>query len=225
MAYPHQFHRLVIAGDLYTERFATSLSIYGSDGGPVNATLLTTIASVVGGWFQGTSTDHPQFISAARLTEIKLNRIGTDGKYVDPESFTHYYSGGAVGPTPGNCAPQLAAVVSLRTAVDRGRASKGRMYLPPMAGWFAPGDDGRVAVSSAQRAARSVSLLINSLNAAYAGSGTGGDFNGRVAIESDVGAGAWHFVTHTTAGRVIDTMRSRRSSLDEDVQTSSIAIT
>jgi hypothetical protein len=41
---------------------------------------------------------------------------------------------------------------------------------------------------------------------------------------SNVREGAWHYVTSVKAGRVIDSMRSRRSSLPEDYQQSAIAI-
>lgn len=98
------------------------------------------------------------------------------------------------------------------------------MYLPPSFGFNIPGSDGRADAANAIARASSVAVLINAINAAYVTWAGPGDFNGRVAVTSDVGSGAWHWVTHVECGRVIDSMRSRRSSLEEDYQPSSVAI-
>lgn len=224
MAYPLRFHRLVIGGTFYTETWNTSLSIQTPTDVAVSSALLTTIAAAVSGWWTGVGATGLQVPSTVKLAYIKLNRIDVDGHYADEVSMTHIY------PTPvngGSAAvdypPQLAAVVSLRTAFDRGLASKGRMYIPSPLGFITPGADGRASASSAARVASSVAGLINNINAAYTSIG-GGDFTGRVAVFSSTREGAWHAVTRTQAGRVVDTMRSRRSSLAEDPQVSTVAI-
>lgn len=226
MVYPFSFHRLVLGGTLFgTERWNTSLAIYGPDQTAVSDELLEDIAGVVSTWYSGVGGTAPLIGNQAKLTEIKLNRINPAGHYQDPDSKTWIY------PTPINGgssvigAPQLATVVTLRTAFERGRACRGRMYLPPTAGFIEPASDGRATAASALSKANSVATLINNINAQYATTGGGGDFHGRVVIVSDVGTGAWHEVTGVAAGRVIDTMRSRRSSLDEDYQEATTAIT
>jgi len=99
------------------------------------------------------------------------------------------------------------------------------MFLPPTSGYTAPGSDGRATVANAQNKAGGVATLINSLRAVYVAQYGPGDDTGHVAVVSDRGAGAENWVTYTEAGRVIDTMRSRRTSLVEDRQISTIAIT
>lgn len=225
MVYPFSFHRLVMGGALYSERWNTSLSIYGPDQTAVSDTLLTSIANVCQTWFTGSGAAGPQFTNRATLTDVKLNRIAPNGKYQDPESKTHFFTTPQAGSAVIESAPQLTPVVTLRTEFERGRANRGRMYLPPAAGFTIPSSDGRATAGNAERMANAVATLINSINAAYAAQGGGGDFQGNVVVVSDVGTGAWHSVTWTECGRVIDTMRSRRSSLSEDYQDNTVAIT
>jgi hypothetical protein len=175
-------------------------------------------------WFAGVGANKVNFSAVTSLTHIKLNLINTAGHYAEPVSNTYTYpspifGGGASTPF----APQLAGVVTLETGLARGLAHKGRVYLPGPGGFTVPSSDGRAGASNAINVASSVASLINQINAAYASIGAG-DFNGRVAIMSNVREGAWHYVTSVKAGRVIDSMRSRRSSLPEDYQQSAIAI-
>lgn len=66
---------------------------------------------------------------------IKANFIGYDGKYADP-SMSHTFRAGADfdpfggGGSTNYVAAHTAAVISLRTTVSRGKAAKGRIYLP-----------------------------------------------------------------------------------------------
>jgi hypothetical protein len=75
------------------------------------------------------------------------------------------------------------------------------------------------------RVAGAVSAFINTINLEYSNWVGGGDFGGRVSVISGTRAGAYHHVTRVEVGRVVDTMRSRRSSLPEDYQLSGTAIT
>lgn len=226
MVYPHNFYRLVIGGTIYTETWNTSLSYSPVDRDrAIDGSILATVASAVSTWFSSATATATKPISTSKLTYIKLNRINPAGHYADPTAMTHIYpspvAGG--GTTTAQPAPQLATVVTLRTAFDRGRASRGRMYLPLCEGFVPALADGRVTAAEAIRVAGGVSSLINNVNAAFSSWGGGGD-TGHVAVMSNVGVGDFHFVTRVQAGRVIDTMRSRRSSLSEDYQNSTIAI-
>lgn len=227
MAYPHSFHRLVIFGTHYTETWNTSLSMSGPGLPEVSPSMLAAIAAVVSPWFTSTGGSGAiSFLSTVKLTGIKLNRINEAGRYQDPSSQTHLYptplSGGATAST--NAPPQLAVVATLLTAFDRGRASKGRMYLPPVSGAQNVGSDGRMATADALRTAMATTALLNNLRTAYVAQYGPGPDSGGAAVMSNVGAGAWHFVTKVRAGRVVDTMRSRRSSLAEDPQLASTSV-
>jgi len=83
-----------------------------------------------------------------------------------------------------------------------------------------PSTDGRATAADATRVATAVTNLLNNLHPILSTWSGGGDFVPKAAVFSDVRGGAWHYVTRTEAGRVIDTMRSRRTSLAEAYQVS-----
>lgn len=226
MAYPGSFYRVVLGGSIYSEKWNTSLNYFaGFLDKPADASILATVASATSAFYSANgSPTGVGFVAASKLEYVKVNRINTAGHYQDPNPMTHDYPSAIVGTgTIQNVAPQLTPVVSLLTAFDRGLANKGRMYLPPAAGFWQPGADGRATAADAARIATAVASYINQINAAFDAWAGAGDA-GYVAIMSNRGAGAQHQVTKTATGRVIDTMRSRRSSLAEDYQPSTIAI-
>lgn len=219
MPYPGQFHRLVLIGSLQAaqDTWNTSLSIVpsalGELGMPaVDDATLDAVATAVRAWFVAAIPDGPNAINGIHLTSIKLNRIGTDGRYVDPVTKEHVYTTPGQGSSSVTAFPQLTVVATLLTALERGRASKGRMYLPPTQAGALAQSDGRLSDSYALAQANSVKTLINTLNGIYT-------LIGKVGVASDAGSGRFEHVTGVKCGRVIDTMRSRRSSFDEDYQT------
>jgi hypothetical protein len=223
MPFPKSFHRLVIFGKLYQDEiWNTSLSIVPTALGEVGMPAVddATISAVwddVLAWFSKPSgVGAPNFISKVTLDGIKLNRIGTNGLYQDPTAKTFPAPFGVVGTSSQTPAPQLTTVVTLRTAIERGAGSKGRMYLPPTAGLGALGTDGRLAPADALVHADTVKFLIEKLNTRYTAIG-------RVGVASAVGSGRFEHCTHVTAGRVVDTRRSRRGKLKEDPQSVTIA--
>jgi sulfite reductase beta subunit-like hemoprotein len=96
------------------------------------------------------------------------------------------------------------------------------MYLPPHFGFAVPGADGRATASSAVDIATNLTRLFNNIHNVFTTWVGGGDGGAHLVVESNVGAGTWHTVTAIEVGRVIDTMRSRRSSLDENYQVSTV---
>lgn len=220
MVYPASFHRLVLIGTQYNETFNTTLSIAATSGdmSPVSDALLNAIAPIVSDWWDDTGVNGPEVAMQAKLTSVKLNRINPEGRYADATTKEFIYGTPVAGNGPNVFVPaQLATVVSLRTAVERGKASKGRMFLPCCTGYNVLDSTGRASSVNAQRLATGVASLIIQLNAAYSAP-AGGGTPGRVSVMSNVGSGTKRTVTRVTAGRVPDTMRSRRSSLDEDPQ-------
>ena len=217
MAYPFPFHRLVIGGTMYDdETWNTSLAIAAGIGpGAVDAGLLSTVAGIVSSWY--TTVGGLQPYAPADLTYIKLNRIDTAGHYVD-NPMTHEYPGPVGGIVQGTPLPQASIVASLRTPKSRGIASKGRMYLPPLSGMLTLEPDGRLSVGRAEGIALSVQTLINGINDAYDAWGGVSGGTMRVSVISKTGSGDWRYVNRVLVGRVVDTMRSRRSSIPEDWQ-------
>lgn len=224
MPYPNTHMYLTVLGDAYggTEHWQFGLRL--SDGGLSGQVTADACRPVISDWFANVNNG---FIATHRLTSVKCARIDTDGQYQDNtisgESFQ-------VPPTPGATAwsadqqaiPQNTVVATLTTAVPRGYASKGRIFLPPQI-WNVQ-SDGLISVADATSVANSVKSLINSLNAlsvvgnvivASRGKGVRAvDAKGKVTYTFP-NPGAQNNVTGVQVGRVVDTQRRRRRQLSE----------
>lgn len=220
MVYPAPFHRLVMIGDLYNDRWNTTLALVPTGGGgslpAVSDELLDAVAAVCGDWFNNSLTSETGIgiSQQCTLTSIKLNRIGTDGKYVDAETKEHVYSTPVAGAVNINPAPQLTIALTLRGSNERARAGRGRMYFPPSISCAAAQNDGRITAGDALSYAKGGMFLLGAIDDAYLTEGVGAV----AGISSRQGTGAFQAVNHVSVGRVIDTMRSRRSAqLEEPV--------
>lgn len=166
------------------------------------------------------------FLSTHTLEFCKVAAVDTDGRYLPGESvYEHLYLPPIAGPrvvTVGSnqSLPQQSLCISLRTAVTRGYAAKGRIYPPPQ--YVQLGLDG--SANAVASYATPVKTLINSINAA---TGTGvvviASKGKGVRNPSSTGKprytyptpGAEHAVTAVSVGRVVDTQRRRRRQLNE----------
>jgi hypothetical protein len=163
-------------------------------------------ALVIHDWFAA----QPLIDQRAKLTTVKMNWIGTDGKYIHPYTSRVDYAQGV--PAVGNGAVypnQVSIVITLGTGVARGLAHQGRIYLPLPS--KALGEGGVLTLGDQNYYADEVFDLLNSLNAL--------DGNRRVAVMSKgtpkTPQGTTHLVTTVEVGAVLDTMRSRRSKIPE----------
>lgn len=228
MPYPSNFHRLVITGGLYSDTWATSLSLVpfgspGSMGAPlVTPALLASVAGAVNTFWSTGGGSNVGATGSATLKSIKLNRIGPDGKYVDPVTMEHIYPTPVVGGGATGHPPQLAVVVTLRTAVERGLASKGRMYLPSCTGFHQLQTDGRATTTDAQRVANAAASFAIQLNSIYGALPSTDESRLRVGVASNTRAGEFRTALSVTVGRVPDTMRSRRSKQIESPVTAPV---
>lgn len=202
MTYPANFLRLAVTGPLHTtESFTYTLSFMRTVSGTAAPT------SVPAGVRSAVETFHAAVSSsAAKIQRIKLNEIGPAGKYVSPQTVEHDYAGSPFAGTGAvSNPPQIALAVTLRTAVDRGRASSGRFFIPsPLAGVLA---DGTLAPAFASTVLGHVNTFLGSMHTALPGY--------RVCVASNVGTGTIREVDHVEVGRVLDTIRSRRAKLPE----------
>jgi hypothetical protein len=165
-----------------------------------------------------------------RLTEVKVARIGIDGTYPDNDAaYSHFYIPPIVGdftPPTGQSAQQTLCV-TLTTAVPRGLASKGRVFLPPSY-WYKPGTDGLLVAADALKIGKSIQRLINEINANAVVGNVAIYSRGKGVAAYDAAhkrveytypnPGASNVVTGVKVGRVIDTQRRRRRSLPEGYQ-------
>jgi hypothetical protein len=207
MAYPGPFGRLVATGTLFgTETFSFGFSLIPSGTGPYSlnaATNVVTCANLLKAYLATSLT-----ATAVKLTTVKLNLVGPDGKYADPSGSVTYDL-----PTPGvgtgglGVAPQVALAVTLTTANKRGLAHVGRFYHPAPSSDVA--SDGMIATAFAQQHANDAAKLVNDLNTTFLAQGF------RVGVASDVREGKFLPVTGVKVGRVLDTIRSRRTKFGE----------
>lgn len=140
-----------------------------------------------------------------RLTSVKAAPIGTDGRYVGDsvEVFTAAAGIPGTGPVSPVYPTQVALAASLRTPA-RGPGGRGRVYLPTTISSVGP-NDGLISPTDAQNVAQRLGLLIDAMNADLT--------TGRVCVVSI--KGTRHEVSSVRVGRALDTMRSRRRSIEE----------
>lgn len=144
--------------------------------------------------------------SAAILETVKFAFIGANGKYTrDPYIANVVDTPGAIAGIPP--APQVALAVSLGTA-RRGPTGRGRFYLPLPASPPSAGDF-TIPVGDANSVRDSAATFLNDLNNMPALD----VFDYRVVIISSKGYSS--VVTNVRVGRVLDTIRSRRTQLPE----------
>jgi hypothetical protein len=152
-----------------------------------------------------------QIAASAKLSFVKVNAIGTDGKYLGAGTNDALYpdlagAGAAIQKYPN----QIAWAVSLTTGFSRGPAHRGRFYLP-LPDCYIAGTDSRVSVAAAGQLSTAVDTLtaaINAVNADY-----------ELAVFSrKLGAPGNRKITGNLIGRTLDTQRRRRRSLAEDYQ-------
>lgn len=205
MTYPLPFLRLVVSGTLFTsESFSFGISLINDFG--TGEAPLEVPQGVIDATEAYIARPTTKLSNAAVLTTIKLNEIGTDGRYTSATDTVlaevNPTVAGALGiQTP----PQIALAVTLRTGARRGLAASGRYYLPsPILALAATG----VLDAADVLGVRDSSVTwLNEVNAALPGWDVG--------VVSDVGVGAQRAVTGVQVGRVYDTIRSRRTSLRE----------
>jgi hypothetical protein len=144
----------------------------------------------------------------AKLSFVKLNAIGEDGKYIEDhtyESIVADVAGGGSGAV-AHILNQNALAVSLLTDVTRGPAHRGRFYLPMPV--LTVDVNGRIATSARDAVRGVTNTFLAALNAVDAGY--------KVAVFSrKAGLPAHRLVTTTAIGLVIDTQRRRRNKLAE----------
>lgn len=194
-------YRLQWGGSLYGyDEWSNTLNMVS--GTPTGATASDFVAPI-SSFIEDTTIN---FTNDVVLTYVKFNQIDAQGKYVDPvtDVAINDAPGFATGPGEVNVPPQLTVVASLLTGYSRGRAHRGRIYLPPNMNTL--GDDGMMSSTRTSDLATHVATFLGALNAV--------DSDLAVHVWSKVG-GISRIVTQVAVGGVIDTQRRRRNELTE----------
>lgn len=136
MAYSTDFIRVSISGTCYQDQeiWNTGFNVITSPNKPIDIGVLRGVAAIVAESWKSFFAVSGQGVgmSDAYFTDlVKTSHIGVDGKVVGNEVYEEFYEpkirGGMSNFKP---APQLALVATLRSAVRKGPAALGRMYLP-----------------------------------------------------------------------------------------------
>jgi hypothetical protein len=224
-----------VLGNPGVEVWTNSVNLMGLTGGATAgatgaglASQLPALQAIVTGWFQAKDTDGRGIsaISAtARLSWVKFNRIGADGKYLDNPNtleFAPVTGGGqysATAPLPG-IIWQQSSVISLLTGQPRGRGSHGRIY-PPACG-LPVGDDGYMAADLTLKMQANAVRLIGDLNKINNQAGSGALFNVCVVSAESKGRPAKNTpVTRLHVDRIPDVQRRRVNRLAPNAVTES----
>jgi|SRR5664279_14801 len=198
---PH--YRLAFGGPLYTdEEWSCRLNITSAGDLPDDAAadgMLPDLVTALSTWVTAANSNLSQ---ATGLSWVKFNEINALGHYVNAGSSRVAEVNPIVyGPGSPILPPQVAVVVSLRTAHTRGKAHAGRMFTPALAASV----NGAGLFGSGTQVAGTATSLLNAINAVVTPAG--------VSIISATGES--NAVTRVAVGRVFDTMRTRRRSLSE----------
>lgn len=175
---------------------------------PADATaLLVPISAAIATYHQGNTT---LISGAAKLSYVKVNAIGTDGKYIGQGTTEALYAdAGGAGPNIPPHPNQVALAISLVTGYSRGPAHRGRFYMPlPM---FAVAADGLISDEDRDYARAAAQTLRTSVN-------SNASSHVMVVMSRKAGAPGHRAVTGIEVGRALDTQRRRRRSLVEDYQ-------
>ena len=171
---------------------------------PASQSLVNACATIVSDFWDAAT---PEIPADYRLIFLRLAQLGTDGLYV-PGTIAYDYTYAA--PVPGGGGTnvqfplQVACVASLTTAFSRGRAHRGRMYLPPSIRIL----NSNYKWASAFPQARAITLAASLFD-------LNGAIGGPLSVMSKIGAGTTHAVTGVAIGDKPDIQRSRAKSVAE----------
>lgn len=142
----------------------------------------------------------------AHLDYFKFNRISPNGHYTDETTtHVHNYTGDTAGVKAQNAPADMSICYSWKTAAARGRASKGRIYLPNYVGQV----DGFKMANTAAHA-----VWARALTEAIIGNDTH-EHEVIPAIFSNLGDGPHNFITGVRVGDIWDVQRRRRGQVSE----------
>lgn len=219
MVYPGTFYRLVIIGRMYGDPFNMTLSFVPTEGSevpPLPAGFLDLLEPAIRVPLSSASSVALGLglVQDAIFTSFKLNRIGPDGRYVDATTNERVWSPVITGSGPTGRPAQDAIACTIRGLNERERAGRGRMYLPMGTLTATLDGTGRISIANASSLAEKFHSFLQGMDGVFIDASV----PALSGIASKQGAGAFQVMHTVSVGRVVDTIRSRRSAIDEDPQ-------
>lgn len=205
---PH--YRLAFGGSLFVvEQWVCRLNITSSGALMTEAEADAALPAVVAACSTFVSTNG-WFGGGVHLEYVKLNKINSLGHYDNPSAARTAMIDPAVAGAggPSTFPPQVALCASLLTAHSRGKAHRGRIYLPALVGALISSGPGAGLIGGgASGAIRDAThAFIQAVNAALPTPN---------AVSVISGTGEANHVTGVAIGTAYDTQRRRRRSMTE----------
>lgn len=211
MANYHPHTLVSFGGDLNDgELWNCSLRIVSPDGthGPISnpGGYVTSQGPILRTFFMDSDAG---FNAGARLTYLKANSIGVDGKYSDP-TVTHQHDiADCQGIRNGTQALFTSLCFSWTTDATRGLAHRGRMY-PPLALPAVVDSGSKISTSYRDSMADQAKLLLDIL---AGNTSTDGEWGWPVIASSK--SQTWNRITGIEVGNVVDVQRRRKNRVVE----------
>jgi len=214
MVYAHSVVRVTLSGTMFggAEEWSTGFFL-GQEGSDATAPTQAAIDQIRDAWATFFTSATSYISSAYTFTQAKAALIDDTGHTV-LDSVVYAYPAAAVvgGRAAGHLPPQCALVVTLLSDRPRGKASKGRMYLPGFAGSIEL--TGKIAAGNRDSIATNMKTFFDSMvgdadipdQLILAAKGTGA--LPALTAQND-------FVETIRVGDVVDTQRRRRNGLVE----------
>lgn len=221
--YAHRVNKVTISGTCFNGQEQWSTGFYIGDPAADAADPGTTTASSLAPlWTTFFQHANAHISTAYKTTSIKVSQLEIDGD-VDLSMIDIYDYPAAIAGSSGGAPlpPQIALAATLTSDLQRGLASKGRMYLPginlPMGA-----ADPHVAIFEQTNIADQLKVFVDAVNASA-------NISGRIVLASKgtkltnpADPNQWAYVNGKTAnvtglrvGNVYDTQRRRRNGIAE----------
>jgi hypothetical protein len=136
MVYAHTVTRVTLSGTMFggVEEWSTGFFL-GQEGSDATVPTQAAADQIRDAWTTFFTAVNSYVSSAYRFTQVKMANIDATGHTVSDSVKYSYPAAAVLGNTGSNThPPQCALVVTLLSDRPRGKASKGRMYLPGFAG-------------------------------------------------------------------------------------------
>ena len=214
MAYQHKVYRVTISGTCFGGNEIWSTGFFmGSETEDIGAVPQTLVDEIATRWSTFFVLSGSSISSNYLTTQVKVALLSTAG-VTDPLNVVyHTYTTPPQGANGGTAMPpQSSLVCTLTSAISRGLAAKGRMYIPGFAGG-GPDATGHISSTAVGNIATALQTFINGVN-----TDVGAGFH---VINASFGSvkhslpGVNAVVTGIKVGNVYDTQRRRRNGLVE----------
>lgn len=209
-------------GDIWTmsvfvEAPSSDIWYVAADG---SETIRTAMGEAVGSWFR---SDDALISKAARLTWMKANLIGTDGKYSRPYTNEWELNPGLEGWAGANNNTQwqhLSLAVTHRAREARGPATRGRTFPPAVAVFPTP--TGVPDTATLQRYVNRYAQMLFDLQQAIPGDTAGRPLIVSSGTKAAPNTGTARPIAVVEVGNMIDVQQRRRNADPEEYVRSTV---